>query len=164
MPAAICKTSRGDKARLVLGDSPAWQIVRLWFSCKGILFEQAMKEMKCDLSDDGMSHFYWSEVTFFSTKGHLRFAMPSKLDFTGKTVVFIIFHLQKQQKCRKIEKSSRNICTVREKAVPLHSQLGNHSSFAGKQAFWRDGRVVDCIGLENRRTERYRGFESLSLR
>ena len=29
---------------------------------------------------------------------------------------------------------------------------------------WRDGRVVDCIGLENRRTERYRGFESLSLR
>ena len=30
--------------------------------------------------------------------------------------------------------------------------------------FRRDGRVVDCIGLENRRTERYRGFESLSLR
>ena len=30
--------------------------------------------------------------------------------------------------------------------------------------FRRDGRVVDCTGLENRRTERYRGFESLSLR
>ena len=29
---------------------------------------------------------------------------------------------------------------------------------------WRDGRVVDCGGLENRCTERYRGFESLSLR
>ena len=29
---------------------------------------------------------------------------------------------------------------------------------------WRDGRVVDYTGLENRRTERYRGFESLSLR
>ena len=28
----------------------------------------------------------------------------------------------------------------------------------------RGGRVVDCTGLENRRTERYRGFESLSLR
>ena len=28
----------------------------------------------------------------------------------------------------------------------------------------RDGRVVDYNGLENRRTERYRGFESLSLR
>ena len=29
---------------------------------------------------------------------------------------------------------------------------------------WRDGRVVECGGLENRCTERYRGFESLSLR
>ena len=28
----------------------------------------------------------------------------------------------------------------------------------------RDGRVVYSSGLENRRTERYRGFESLSLR
>ena len=26
------------------------------------------------------------------------------------------------------------------------------------------GRVVECTGLENRRTARYRGFESLSLR
>ena len=30
--------------------------------------------------------------------------------------------------------------------------------------YWRDGRVVDCGGLENRWTERFRGFESLSLR
>ena len=29
---------------------------------------------------------------------------------------------------------------------------------------WRGGRVVDCGGLENRCTERYPGFESLSLR
>ena len=29
---------------------------------------------------------------------------------------------------------------------------------------WRDGRVVDYSGLENRRAERHRGFESLSLR
>lgn len=28
----------------------------------------------------------------------------------------------------------------------------------------RGGRVIDCSGLENRRTERYRGFESLPLR
>ena len=28
----------------------------------------------------------------------------------------------------------------------------------------RDGRVVDYTGLENRRAERHRGFESLSLR
>ena len=35
-------------------------------------------------------------------------------------------------------------------------QNGNHH--------WRDGRVVDYNGLENRRAERHRGFESLSLR
>ena len=29
---------------------------------------------------------------------------------------------------------------------------------------WRDGRVVDCGGLENRCAARHRGFESLSLR
>ena len=34
----------------------------------------------------------------------------------------------------------------------------------GNNEHWRDGRVVDYNGLENRRTERYRGFESLSLR
>ena len=28
---------------------------------------------------------------------------------------------------------------------------------------WRDGRVVECDGLENRYVERHRGFESLSL-
>ena len=33
-----------------------------------------------------------------------------------------------------------------------------------RRKFWRDGRVVDRGGLENRCTERYRGFESLSLR
>ena len=33
-----------------------------------------------------------------------------------------------------------------------------------KYTLRRDGRVVDYNGLENRRTERYRGFESLSLR
>ena len=29
---------------------------------------------------------------------------------------------------------------------------------------WRDGRADECAGLENRRAERFRGFESLSLR
>jgi hypothetical protein len=28
---------------------------------------------------------------------------------------------------------------------------------------WRDGRAVECGGLENRYVERHRGFESLSL-
>jgi hypothetical protein len=33
-----------------------------------------------------------------------------------------------------------------------------------KQVTWRDGRAVYCTGLENRRPERVRGFESHSLR
>ena len=59
--------------------------------------------------------------------------------------------------------------------------LGKNSNFLPKNLFvsqnlctfapafkttkhWRDGRVVDYSSLENYRTERYRGFESLSLR
>ena len=38
------------------------------------------------------------------------------------------------------------------------------SANTDSEKFRRDGRVVDYNGLENRRTERYRGFESLSLR
>ena len=30
--------------------------------------------------------------------------------------------------------------------------------------FWKGGRVVDCNGFENRRSESYRGFESLPFR
>ena len=48
-------------------------------------------------------------------------------------------------------------------SIPLHS-LSTRKQVDYKVAFWRDGRVVDYNGLENRRTERYRGFESLSLR
>ena len=33
-----------------------------------------------------------------------------------------------------------------------------------RKTYWKDGRVVDCGGLENRCTARYPGFESLSLR
>ena len=60
----------------------------------------------------------------------------------------------------------------------VHTFAASLERGAGKTAFrtqnkdasqvvvkvWRDGRVVDYNGLENRRTERYRGFESLSLR
>ena len=46
---------------------------------------------------------------------------------------------------------------ISEKAVSLHR-------FRNKACQWRDGRVVDRGGLENRCTVRYRGFESLSLR
>ena len=40
--------------------------------------------------------------------------------------------------------------------------LANQKSLCS--TFRRDGRVVDYSGLENRRAERHRGFESLSLR
>ena len=33
-----------------------------------------------------------------------------------------------------------------------------------QSSIWRDGRVVECGGLENHCTAMYRGFESLSLR
>ena len=50
----------------------------------------------------------------------------------------------------------------------MHSQLGNNTIFPQQNGnhhyFRRDGRVVDYSGLENRRAERHRGFESLSLR
>ena len=46
---------------------------------------------------------------------------------------------------------------VSEKALSLHR-------LTKRTYHWRDGRVIDCSGLENRRTARYRGFESLSLR
>ena len=45
----------------------------------------------------------------------------------------------------------KSVLRFKKNVLPLHR-------------FRRDGRVVDYSGLENRRTERYRGFESLSLR
>ena len=61
-------------------------------------------------------------------------------------------------------KKTRKNLVVSRKVTTFASQFRNHSTDALRKKFWRDGRVVDCIGLENRRTERYRGFESLSLR
>ena len=43
-------------------------------------------------------------------------------------------------------------------------KLGQHPSCNDVTHLRRDGRVVDYSGLENRRAERHRGFESLSLR
>ena len=47
------------------------------------------------------------------------------------------------------------LCTAFQDSFPLKE---------GREVFRRDGRVVDYTGLENRRAERHRGFESLSLR
>ena len=37
-------------------------------------------------------------------------------------------------------------------------------SFSVYKEVWKGGRVVDYSGLENRRAERHRGFESLPFR
>lgn len=59
------------------------------------------------------------------------------------------------------------ICACAKIILPVENyrkkQLSLHRFLEAKN-LWRDGRVVDYSGLENRRTERYRGFESLSLR
>ena len=61
---------------------------------------------------------------------------------------------------RKIKKSFTNIWQNKKIVVPLQPLKKTKLVILQR----RDGRVVDYNGLENRRTERYRGFESLSLR
>jgi hypothetical protein len=50
---------------------------------------------------------------------------------------------------------------IQKKAVPLHRF--RKQSLLDKEV-WKGGRVVDYSGLENRRAERHRGFESLPFR
>lgn len=59
-----------------------------------------------------------------------------------------------------LNKTDANILQL-EKSAYLCNAFEEKSSI---KKHWRDGRVVDCGGLENRCTARYRGFESLSLR
>ena len=71
----------------------------------------------------------------------------------SKKLTFREFHLFKKLKSKKIPfclqdlKLRCNFCT-RQKTNDAR----------------KDGRVVDYTGLENRRAERHRGFESLSFR
>lgn len=60
----------------------------------------------------------------------------------------------------RLNKIDANILQL-EKSAYLCNAFEEKSSV---KKHWRDGRVVDCGGLENRCTARYRGFESLSLR
>ena len=69
----------------------------------------------------------------------------------------------KRKKSHFLKKNPQIACTLYFFAIPLHHQTRRDHILVKKQT-WRGGRVVDCTGLENRRTERYRGFESLSLR
>ena len=63
---------------------------------------------------------------------------------------------------RFLKKSSQKIWWNQKIVVPL--QPLKKTKLKSSDRIWRDGRVVDYNCLENRRTERYRGFESLSLR
>ena len=54
------------------------------------------------------------------------------------------------QKIFVYSKKKQYFCTLFHEKVPITRR--------------KDGRVVYCVGLENRSTERYRGFESLSFR
>ena len=49
---------------------------------------------------------------------------------------------------------------TQKKVVPLH-RFRKQSLL---KEVWKGGRVVDYSGLENRRAERHRGFESLPFR
>ena len=68
--------------------------------------------------------------------------------------------------------SKQTIFNFNRKKVPLNLVVQTKPltfALANKQKrqlsfVRRDGRVVEYTGLENRRTARYRGFESLSLR
>ena len=62
---------------------------------------------------------------------------------------------------RKTKESWPIILLLRQLFVPLHRFF---ESMLFETGLRRDGRVVDYTGLENRRAERHRGFESLSLR
>ena len=53
---------------------------------------------------------------------------------------------------------------LRNQIAPQQKQGFLHTACNDFDTLWRDGRVVDYSSLENYRTERYRGFESLSLR
>ena len=59
------------------------------------------------------------------------------------------------------KKKNRKTLAYSKKSRTFAALLKESTS---ERKFWRDGRVVDRGGLENRCTERYRGFESLSLR
>ena len=72
---------------------------------------------------------------------------------------------------RKNHRKCAKVCISHKYVLPLHSddrrsalQRFRSSPSASRCAIRRDGRVVDYSSLENCRTERYRGFESLSLR
>ena len=82
------------------------------------------------------------KCTFFNSKAQTKRTTQQKIFF-----IFLPKHLH-----------SPNIWYT------FATSKGKTTSLDNIKNLRRGGRVVDCTGLENRRTERYRGFESLSLR
>ena len=79
----------------------------------------------------------------------------------GKTGLVSLENHEFEEILRECEKKAQFIWLFQINSIPLHSLFDQKPI---RKIVWRDGRVVDYTGLENRRTERYRGFESLSLR
>jgi hypothetical protein len=86
-----------------------------------------------------------------------------------RTAKIIIFHQNLQAnrigaRANKLDIEKKNVILN----VTVFGSFRKSTIFAppykNRTYHWRDGRVIDCSGLENRRTARYRGFESLSLR
>ena len=100
------------------------------------------------------------------------FAKNSKFRTEGQSIFlkyyYVLHHLNKTHQHSTSTIHLLNILNAKEK--PSFFARVSHIYFLPLQPLsrnighWRDGRVVDYNGLENRRTERYRGFESLSLR
>ena len=81
----------------------------------------------------------------------------------GRDILQIILHFLSlffREEQKKFKKNAKRL--VESKKSRTFASLLKKST--SRRKFWRDGRVVDRGGLENRCTERYRGFESLSLR
>jgi hypothetical protein len=60
------------------------------------------------------------------------------------------------------DKTGEKIQHKDDPALPLCAK--GHVVSQLEYATWKCGRVVDCTGLENRQTERFRGFESYHFR
>ena len=69
----------------------------------------------------------------------------------------ILFFDKKSEKCLHVSKITSTFASLLRKRPHDASQIKGCKH-------WKGGRVVDYSGLENRRAERHRGFESLPFR
>ena len=96
---------------------------------------------------------YWEETYQHSQRSNGTYCKPT----TPKPTLNALWRQIKKIFCTKL----RYNLDIRNIVFTFASLLKRKTTNRFKR---RDGRVVDCGGLENRWTERFRGFESLSLR